>query len=153
MKKHLFITILLLLSLSGKSQTIQLKTALDAKAKTYLNFATEEFEGRLSAQPDHIDLTLRNTSSEALAYKNGDFLLTSSRGNGDELCADLLLIAPGKKVKVTLTRCKDADRIGLFGLKPAYKSYDSFSSDSTFLIDQEFILTIGTYKVRFYTDL
>ena len=75
MKKHLFITILLLLSLSGKSQTIQLKTALDAKAKTYLNFATEEFEGRLSAQPDHIDLTLRNTS-EALAYKNGDFLLT-----------------------------------------------------------------------------
>jgi hypothetical protein len=56
-------------------------------------------------------------------------------------------------VKVTLTRCKDADRLGLFGLKPAYKSYDSFTSDSTFLIDQEFILTIGTYKVRFYTDL
>ena len=63
MKKHLFITILLLLSLSGKSQTIQLKSALDAKAKTYLNFATEEFEGRLSAHPDHIDLTLRNTGS------------------------------------------------------------------------------------------
>lgn len=136
-----------------KVRPYNLKTALDSKAKTYLNFATKEFEGRLSAHPDHIDLTLRNTGSEALAYKNGDFLLTSSRGNGDELCADLLLIAPGKKVKVTLTRCKDADRLGLFGLKPAYKSYDSFTSESTFLIDQEFILTIGTYKVRFYTDL
>ena len=136
-----------------KVRPYNLKTALDSKPKTYLNFATKEFEGRLSAHPDHIDLTLRNTGSEALAYKNGDFLLTSSRGNGDELCADLLLIAPGKKVKVTLTRCKDADRLGLFGLKPAYKSYDSFTSESTFLIDQEFILTIGTYKVRFYTDL
>jgi hypothetical protein len=47
----------------------------------------------------------------------------------------------------------DADRLGLFGLKPSYKSKESFISESTFLIDQEFILTIGTHKVRFYTDL
>ena len=154
MLRYLSVIAFLCLSFAAVSQNIPLKTDLDSKAKFKLTFQSTELEGTLRAHPDHIDLKMTNTSAASLAFKNGDFLLTSARGVGEELCSDeLLIIAPGKKVKVTLTRCEHADRLGLFGLKPAYNSYDSFTSESVFLIDQEFILTIGTHKVRFYTDL
>ena len=154
MLRYLSVIAFLCLSFAAVSQNIPLKTDLDSKAKFKLNFQSTELEGTLRAHPDHIDLKMTNTSAASLAFKNGDFLLTSARGVGEELCSDeLVIIAPGKKVSIILERCKDSDRVGLFGLKPSYKSKESFISESTFLIDQEFILTIGTHKVRFYTDL
>jgi len=153
MLRYLSVIAFLCLSFSISGQNLRLKTDLDSKAKSKLTFQFDDLKATLRAYPDHIDLTISNTSDAALAFKNGDFLLTSARGTGEELCSELVLIAPGKNVRITLVRCEDADRLGLFGLKPSYDSYESFVSESTFLIDQAFILTIAKQEVRFYTDL
>ena len=153
MLRYLSVIAFLCLSFATSGQNLRLKTGLDSKAKSKLTFQFDHLEGTLRAFRDHIDLKLSNTSDAALAFKNGDFLLTSARGTGEELCSELILIAPGKNVRITLVRCKDADRLGLFGLKPSYDSYENFVSESTFVIDQAFILTIAKQEVRFYTDL
>ena len=153
MTRYLCVFAFLCLSVAAIGQTLRLKTGLDSKAKSKLTFQATELEGTLRAYPDHIELRLTNTSDASLAFKNGDFILTSARGTGEELCCELVLIAPGKSVRITLTRCKDADRLGLFGLKPTYDSYESFVSESTFLIDQAFFLSIGGHTIHFYTDL
>jgi len=153
MTRNLCVFAFLCLSFAASGQTLRLKSDLDAKAKSKLTFQTTKLEGTLSAYPDHIDLKLTNTSNAPLAFKNGDFILTSARGIGVELCCELVLIAPGKSVRITLTRCKDTDRLGLFGLKSTYDSYESFISESTFFIDQAFFLSIGEHKIHFYTDL
>ena len=153
MTRNLCVFAFLCLSFAASSQTLRLKSDLDSKAKSKLTFQTTKLEGTLSAYPDHIDLKLTNTSNAPLAFKNGDFILTSARGIGVELCCELVLIAPGKSVRITLTRCKDTDRLGLFGLKSTYDSYESFISESTFFIDQAFFLSIGEHKIHFYTDL
>ena len=153
MTRNLCVFAFLCLSFAASSQTLRLKSDLDSKAKSKLTFQTTKLEGTLRAYADHIDLKLTNTSNAPLAFKNGDFILTSARGTGVELCCELVLIAPGKSVRITLTRCKDADRLGMFGLKPTYDSYESFISESTFFIDQAFFLSIGEHKIHFYTDL
>ena len=153
MTRNLCVFAFLCLSFAASGQTLRLKSDLDAKAKSKLTFQTTKLEGTLRAYPDHIDLKLTNTSNAPLAFKNGDFILTSAPGTGEELCCELVLIAPGKSVRITLTRCKDTDRLGLFGLKSTYDSYESFISESTFLIDQAFFLSIGEHKIHFYTDL
>ena len=153
MTRYLCVLAFLCLSFAAIGQTLRLKSEVGSKAKSKLTFQATELEGTLRAYPDYIDLRLTNTSDASLAFKNGDFILTSARGTGEELCCERVLIAPGKSVRITLTRCKDADRLGLFGLKPTYDSNVSFISESVFLINQAFFLSIGEHKIHFYTDL
>lgn len=148
-----YFIVVALCALQTSGQSLLLKHATDDRARKNLTFEINDLSGTLSATANEINLTLKNSSSQAITFNPTDYILKSVRGTGVRLCSTPVIIAPKKKATITLNRCEDGDRLGLFGLDPTYNSKEEFKSSALFLIDQEFHLMFGPYSLVFYTSI
>ena len=132
-------------------QSIRLKHSLNDDSHRTISFTSENLSGTLSATPEKIELKIKNRSTEILEFKEDDFSLKSASGKGAELCSSSVTLAPGKSTNLVLRLCEQRDYLGLFGLRSSYNSKAEFREASLFLIDQKFLLKIGSENVSFFT--
>ena len=132
-------------------QSIRLKHSPNDDYYRTISFTSENLSGTLSATPKKIELKIKNRSTEILEFKEDDFQLISASGKGADLCSSNVSLAPGKTANLVLILCEQRDYLGLFGLRSSYNSKAEFREASLFLVNQKFLLKIGSENVSFFT--
>jgi hypothetical protein len=132
-------------------QSIRLKHSPNDDSYRTISFTSENLSGTLSATPEKIELKIKNRSTEILEFKEDDFQLISASGKGADLCSSDVSLAPGKTANLVLLLCEQRDYLGRFGLRSSYNSKAEFREASIFLVNQKFLLKIGSENVSFFT--
>ena len=151
MLKNFFFALALFSCLTCFGQSIRLKHSPNDDSYRTISFTSENLSGTLSATPEKIELKIKNRSTEILEFKEDDFQLISASGKGADLCSSSVILAPGKTANLVLILCEQRDHLGLFGLRSSYNSRAEFREASIFLVNQKFLLKIGSENVSFFT--
>ena len=152
MRKSIVVLFAFLISISGSSQNLTLKSNEKDQSKKWISFQTESFSGKLKASTSTLTIKLSNNSSKHQKIL-GNIQLKDVSGKGTLLCTDVHQISPKSNTTIKLRSCNGQGKLGPFGVQTHYDSASEMKNQSLFLRNKKWLLTLCGEPIIFYTDL